>query len=270
MSDLRIHSASVGKTPPALLFVHGFCCDGSDWQPLIDRLSQHYQCATLDLPGHGRTTGGGSTMADAGHAVTEVKRSLGVSSVILIGHSLGTKIIREAHRQDPDSIAGLILVDGSLYVSDRETMLANAHAAVAGGMAPFLTGLFGRMFDETTPEETKSFLINRAINRDLDCARALFLDSVDWDTSYARPTIEALTIPTMVIQATTFDSQFRWRPLRPGESTGLIDAMRAHVQDFEAVLLPDCGHFVMTDQPDLAAKAIRGFASRVAARQSDH
>ncbi len=267
MSDLNIHMESVGTAEPALLFVHGFCCDGSDWQPLIDRLSPHHLCATLDLPGHGRTTGGGCTMAEAGHAVTDAKRRLGVGRVILIGHSLGTKIIREAHRQDPDLIEGLVLVDGSLYVSDRETMLANARAAVSGGMAPFLTGLFGRMFDATTPEATKSFLISRAITRDLDRARALFLDSVDWDTRHARPTIEALTIPALVIQATTFDSEFRWRALQPGESTGLIDAMRAYVRDFEAIVLPDCGHFVMIDQPDLAAKAISRFARRVAARQ---
>lgn len=257
------HVESTGAGHTALMFVHGFCCDRRDWAGLIERLSGKYRCVAIDLPRHGHTSAGAPGMQGAGAAVNLARRSMSLDKVILIGHSLGCKTIREAYRQDPGGIGGLILVDGSLYLSDRETMLANADAAVAGGMEAFLSGLFGRMFDDTTPEALKSFLIDRAINRDLDAAKALFLDSVDWDTRFARQTIESLKVPTMVIQATTFDSQFRWRPLGPGESTGLIDTMRAHVEDFEAVVIPEAGHFVMADQPDLTTAAIDRFAARV-------
>ncbi|MBE2277509.1 MAG: alpha/beta hydrolase [Rhodobacteraceae bacterium] len=271
MSATTLHSESSGAGAPALLFVHGFCCDSRDWEPITARLAHRYRCASIDLPNHGRSVGGDPTMAAAAHAVNEAKRRLRADHVVLIGHSLATKIIREAYCQDAEGVAGLILIDGSLYVSDRDTMLANARAAVAGGMAPFLTALFGRMFDEGTPRELKEFLIGRALERDLDLARALFLDSVDWDTRSARQTIASLRVPAMVIQATTFDSQFRWRPLQPGESTGLIDAMRGHLADFEAVVIPGSGHFVMADQPDLAAAAIDRFAAHaLAVAQARH
>jgi pimeloyl-ACP methyl ester carboxylesterase len=261
--ETAAHVASEGAGEPTLMFVHGFCCDGTDWAPIIERLAGRYRCLAIDLPGHGRTPATQDAgMANAALAINTARRRLDPGKVVLIGHSLGAKIIREAHRQDPDGIIGLILVDGSLYVSDRETMLANAKAAVAGGMEAFLTGLFGRMFNEATPAEQKKFLIDRALARDLDHARALFLDSVDWDTRLGHQTIEQLDLPAMVIQATTFDSQFRWRPLVAGESTGLIDAMRAHVADFETVVIPDAGHFVMQDQPDLTAAAIDRFAAR--------
>lgn len=264
-AEITPHVDYSGAGEPALLFVHGFCCDGTDWAALIDRLSDRYRCLAIDLPGHGRTPATGGGMEGAAAAINTVRRGLGMERVVLIGHSLGCKIIREAYRQDREGIIGLILIDGSLYVSDRETMLANAQAAVAGGMASFLRGLFGRMFDEGTLTERQSFLINRAVTRDLEDARALFLDSVDWDTRLAGQTIETLDVPVMVIQATTFDSQFRWRPLQPGESTGLIDAMRSHVADFEAVVIPDAGHFVMDDQPDRTAAAIDRFAARALA-----
>lgn len=254
---------STGSGETALMFVHGFCCDRRDWAGLIERLSGKYRCVAIDLPGHGQTSAGAPGMQGAGDAINLARRSLGLDKVVLIGHSLGCKTIREAYRQDPSGIGALILVDGSLYLSDRETMLANANAAVAGGMEAFLRGLFGRMFDDATPEALKSFLIDRATSRDLEAAKALFLDSVDWDTRFARGTIEHLNVPAMVIQATTFDSQFRWRQLGPGESTGLIDTMQAHVKDFEAVVIPEAGHFVMADQPDLTAAAIDRFAARV-------
>lgn len=250
---------------PVLMFVHGFCCDSRDWDAVLLRLSGHHRCVAIDLPGHGGTPATAGSMAEAAAAINAARRTMGLRNVVLIGHSLGTKIIREAWRQDPHGIAGLILIDGSLYLSDRETMLANAQAVISNGMEPFLHGLFGRMFDDTTPEPLKAFLIGRALDRNLDLARALFLDSVDWDTRFARPTIEKLDLPAMVIQATTFDSHFRWRPLGPGESTGLIDAMRAQVRDFEAVVIPDAGHFVMNDQPDLTAAAIARFAARLKA-----
>jgi pimeloyl-ACP methyl ester carboxylesterase len=250
----------VGSGEPTLLFVHGFCCDGTDWLPLIDRLSDRYRCVALDLPGHGKSSGSDVRMRSAGAAVNSVKDQLSAENVILVGHSLGTKIIRETYRQDPQSVVGLVLVDGSLYVSDREIMLSNARAALANGTESFLRDLFGRMFDDDTDLERKRFLLDRALSMNHEVAPELFLDPVDWDTRSARSTLECLEVPAMVIQAATFDATFRWRQLREGESTALIDAMRTAVPDFEAVVVPGPGHFVMTDQPDLAAAAIDRFA----------
>ncbi|GGB26519.1 alpha/beta fold hydrolase [Allosediminivita pacifica] len=250
---------------PDLVFVHGYLCDHTDWTPLIERLSDRFRCIALDLPGHGQTPAKETSMAIAGAAVNAVRQAIGTRPAILIGHSLGCKIIREAYRQDPEGIAGLILIDGSLYVSDRETMLSNAMAALEPGMEAFRTALFERMFTEHTTETQRRFLVQRALSVDDALARDFFLDSVDWDARHAVATLDACRVPGMVIQATTFDSQFRWRPLPPGSSTGLIDAMRARLEDFELEIIPDAGHFVMTEQPELTASAIVRFAERIGA-----
>lgn len=262
MPKTRIHCNAVGQGTPTLLFVHGFCCASGDWDSLIERLGSRYRCVTVDLPGHGETPGDKASMKLAGAAVNDVKQRFAQDPVILIGHSLGTKTIREAHRQDPEGVAGLILIDGSLYVTDRETMLSNARAAVANGMEPFLRGLFSRMFDEPVPQDKLDPLIARALSLDPDFARELFLDSVDWDTRFAISTLTGLDIPAMVIQATFFDSQFRWKPLAAGESTELIDRMTELVSDFEAVHIPNAGHFVMDDAADKTSTAIARFADR--------
>ncbi|WP_158592317.1 alpha/beta fold hydrolase [Noviherbaspirillum sedimenti] len=259
----QIHVETIGEGEPALLFVHGFCCDSTDWSGLVERLSDRFRCITVDLPGHGRSASTAATMAAAGAAVNEAKARSGSDKVIVIGHSLGTKVIREAHRQSPDGVVGMILVDGSLYVSDRQTMLDNANAAVSVGMEAFLRGLFARMFDADSPPAELDRLTRRALDRDLDFARALFLDSVNWDSIYARRTIEALSVPALVIQATTFDSHFRWQLLPPGETTSLIETMRSIVPDFDAVVVPNAGHFVMHDAPDVTAETIATFASRM-------
>ncbi|RQP05418.1 MAG: alpha/beta hydrolase [Paracoccus sp. BP8] len=260
---------SHGAAGPILLFVHGFRCDRSDWRGLAERLSPRFRCILPDLPGHGETPAAGEASMEAlGAAVNRVREALG-EDVILIGHSLGAKVIREARRQKPEGVAGLILIDGSLYVSDRETMLANGAAAVAGGMEPFLRGLFGRMFFTAPPAEWLEATLQRALTGDLDFARRLFLDSIEWDLRYAQATVRDIKVPAMVIQTTTFDDSFRWRPLERGETTGLIDAMRRHVPEFTAEIIEGAGHFVMQDAPAQTARLIERFATRVAARGAE-
>lgn len=41
------------KTPPVLVFVHGWLLSRAYWQPLIQQLSPYYQCLTYDLRGFG-------------------------------------------------------------------------------------------------------------------------------------------------------------------------------------------------------------------------
>jgi 2-succinyl-6-hydroxy-2,4-cyclohexadiene-1-carboxylate synthase len=41
--------------PVVLVFVHGWLLSRGYWQPLIDRLSPHYQCLSYDLRGFGRS-----------------------------------------------------------------------------------------------------------------------------------------------------------------------------------------------------------------------
>ncbi|MBD1912283.1 MULTISPECIES: alpha/beta hydrolase [unclassified Leptolyngbya] len=44
---------SPAKTPPVLVFVHGWLLSRAYWQPLIQQLSPYYQCLTYDLRGFG-------------------------------------------------------------------------------------------------------------------------------------------------------------------------------------------------------------------------
>lgn len=255
---------SLGTGQPVLLFVHGFRCDRTDWHEVAAQLSPRFRCVLLDLPGHGETPAGAeASMRALGAAVNRVRDELAGQPVVLIGHSLGAKIIREAFRQRPQGVAGLILIDGSLYVRDRKTMRANAAMALSGGTEAFLRALFGRMFFSPPPTDWLEATLRRALSGNLDFARDLFLDSIEWDLEHAHSTIRAIDVPALVIQTTTFDETFRWRPLGPGESTDLIDTMRRHVADVSAEVIEGAGHFVMQDAPMQTATIIGRFAERL-------
>src|SRR4030042_2442379 len=46
-----------GKGEPALIFVHGWCCDRSYWNEQLPHFAQKYKVVSVDLAGHGESGG---------------------------------------------------------------------------------------------------------------------------------------------------------------------------------------------------------------------
>lgn len=255
-----------GTDDPAFLFVHGFCCGKEDWEQVIERLKGQFRCVAIDLPGHGAAHDFAAPTIDiCAKAINEAKARIGSSQVIVVGHSMAVKMVREAYRQSPDGYVGMVLVDGSLYVSDRQTMLGNAERALANGTEALVSRLFAQMYTPDRDPTLPPRHLARALALNPQAVRHLFLDSVDWDTNLALESIAGLQLPVLVLQATTFDSNFKWKPLADGGSTPLIDALKAHVKDVEAVVTEGAGHFLMIERPDDAASAMAAFGHRVRA-----
>jgi pimeloyl-ACP methyl ester carboxylesterase len=82
-----------------------------DWDAQVRGLSPRFRCAALDLPGHGGSamppTVSIATMAEA---VNTVKEQIVSHRAILIGHSMGCRVIMEAFQQSPNNIVGLVFV----------------------------------------------------------------------------------------------------------------------------------------------------------------
>ena len=103
----------VGSGQPALVFVHGWCCDQSYWDSQVPYFSQRYKVVTIDLAGHGdsglnRRTW---TMAEFGNDVVAVVKELDLDRVVLIGHSMGGFVVAEAERRMPKRVIGLVGAD---------------------------------------------------------------------------------------------------------------------------------------------------------------
>lgn len=46
----------VGKGETALIFIHGWSCDGRYWQNQLSVFAKEYQVITVDLAGHGHSS----------------------------------------------------------------------------------------------------------------------------------------------------------------------------------------------------------------------
>src|ERR1700722_2058852 len=110
-----IHHVVKGTGQPPSVFVHGFGCAHSDWDAQVAHLSPRHQTVAVDLRGHGESPGTAAecSIERYGADVAEVTRALALPPALLIGHSMGCRVVVEAALQAPDHIAGVVLVDGS-------------------------------------------------------------------------------------------------------------------------------------------------------------
>src|ERR1051325_3533508 len=140
-----------GSQDPTVLFVHGFACALDDWDAQVKALSPRFRCVALDLPGHGASAKPATVaIAAMGSAVAQVKEHIGARATVLVGHSMGCRVIVEALLQSPTGVAGLVFVDGSILGGEPETGINRAKEAVSkAGIDALSQRLYNDMFIET-------------------------------------------------------------------------------------------------------------------------
>jgi pimeloyl-ACP methyl ester carboxylesterase len=153
-----------GTQEPTLIFVHGFACSLDDWDGQVKALSPRFRCVALDLPGHGASAKPATvSIATMGSAVKGVKEQINPRAAILIGHSMGCRVIMEALLQSPSNVVGLVFVDGSILGGDPETGINRAKDAVGrAGINGLTQRLFSDMFLESSDAALRERLIARA------------------------------------------------------------------------------------------------------------
>src|SRR5579871_1099047 len=120
VDGVSIHSTVRGSGPKTIVFVHGWTCDESSWANQVPYFEKNYRVITLDLPGHGKSgapKNGPLTMELFARSIEAVRVEAKAGKVVLVGHSMGTPVIREYARLYPAIVAGMVPVDGVLHLS---------------------------------------------------------------------------------------------------------------------------------------------------------
>ena len=152
-----------GTDDPTLIFVHGFACSLDDWEEQFRGLSPRFRCVALDLPGHGNSAKPETISIEMmGSAVNRVKDRIAARSTILVGHSMGCRVIVDAFQQSGDTVSGLVFVDGSFLDGDLQSAMKNVKAAIdRAGMDAFTQRFFSDMVLESGDLELRERLITR-------------------------------------------------------------------------------------------------------------
>ena len=225
-----------GSGSPALVFVHGWSCDKSYWEPQTSHFSKKHKVVTVDLGGHGESgLERENWTVDAFAAdVAAVVNKLDLKKVVLIGHSMGGPVVVEAARLMPDRVIGVVGVD-TFGDIDRKRMPPLTEDRLAR---------FRSNFVETTREMVKSMFLETSdpklvekIVLDMSSAPPkVGIGAMKGMSDYDLPgTFEKIKVPIRCINSD-------YRPFD-------LEAARQHSPSFKVVFMSGVGHFVMLEDP---------------------
>ncbi|MFN2646505.1 MAG: alpha/beta fold hydrolase [Burkholderiales bacterium] len=254
-----MHFVRSGSGSPALVFVHGFACTHEDWRHQIGHFERAHEVLACDLRGHGRTPGRPHecSIEHYGGDVAALINNLELARVVLIGHSMGCRVVLEAARLIPDKVAGIVLVDGSRNaMNDPEGAQAGARATIEKmGYAKFAESLFRQMFFQ--PSAEADAIVARAVESSADFGPHLWPRITRWDAGSMDAAFDGLRSPVLAIQSTTRNAQLQRAPLAPGDTSPWIDYLKSRRARVEIV--PDTGHFTQLEAAETVNRLIADF-----------
>ena len=230
-----------GAGEPALVFVHGWCCDARYWRAQVPHFSKSHRVVTLDLGGHGHsgTIRSQYSMSAFGEDVRAVTEAIDANRVILVGHSMGGSVIAEAARLMPGRVIGLIGVD-TLENIEYPMTRQELTKMVAPLEKDFCTG--SRTFVEemispsTDPKLRKWILSDMSAAPPTVAMSALNCMMSQYITGEAAKIFDEIHIPVMSVNGDMWPVNY--------------EGNRRHMLFFDAIVLKGADHFLMLDRSE--------------------
>ena len=244
-----IHHVVTGQGRPPIVFVHGFGCGHSDWDAQVAFLSGRHQTVAVDLRGHGASPGEAAacSIERYGADVAEVMRALDLPPAVVVGHSLGCRVVVEAALQAPRHTAGVILVDGSQFAPAMEAVLRDRFAA-PDGYATMVAGLFRDMFTAKSDPAVVAAVGERAGRLPRAVGEKMLTDMQRYDVGRLVVSLASLRVPVMAVQSTFSNEKRERRPMTERQSTPYLEMLRAAVPSVRVEVIADTGHFPQLDE----------------------
>ena len=261
MADIELKHDDAGSGDPAIILIHGFSSGPEDWAAQAKHLASKHRVISVALRGHGISERGSAPMSMEQLATDclEILQDKGIGNAILGGHSMGTRVAIEAHRQAPAVVKGLILMDGSNATSqsDLDTALAGFETALKDlGYDGFAKMLFEQMFYDAKHDALKEQCVARALKVPEEIGSPLYKNLITWDGTVTENALRAAQIPILVVQSTTRDAKGGRRALEPGEVGAYESFVLKHAPHADVVGMPGLGHYTMIEAPGEVNAAI--------------
>jgi pimeloyl-ACP methyl ester carboxylesterase len=255
-----------GSGAPPIVFVHGFACSHEDWEAQLAHFQDKHAVVACDLRGHGRTPGEPHecSIAHYGGDVAALVNHLELRGCLLVGHSMGCRVVLQANRLVAEQVAGIVLIDGSRVGSGNpDAASAAATASIEkAGYGKFAESLFRQMF--LAPSVQADAIVARALRQSARFGPRLWPDMARWDAAELDSALEAVRAPLLAIQSTTRDAQLRRTALKPGETTPYLELLKA--KGARVAIVPGVGHFTMMEAPAEVNRLIEDFIGPEAGR----
>jgi pimeloyl-ACP methyl ester carboxylesterase len=248
LDGVRIHYKLLGKGKTNMVFVHGLGGDMNMWREQVAYFAPKAQVLVLDLPGFGgsdKPEGVKYTMKYFAKAVRAAMSDAKMDRAILIGHSMGTPVVREFDRAYSTHSRGLVAVDGFLVNNTPAEAMEKFIAPFRG--AEYAESV-GTMFDGMAPQaspalraELKTTALATPQHVFVSASEGMFLDRTIWRE-------DRIPVPLLVVNTTS-----------PMWSEKYIAAVRALAPDLRYEKVEGVDHFLMLEKPEALNAAIESW-----------
>lgn len=246
---------------PAVILLHGFSSDKTDWIRFIRYLPENYHVIALDLPGHGNNIENHLSSYDPlslTHGIADVIDALELEKFHLAGNSLGglvSKLYANAH---PDRVISLGLFNSA---GVTPPVPGDFYDALQKGDNPF------DVKTKADWENLKTYALYRQpfIPWPVDTVMAqkhiknnAFYQKI-FQTMTAHPTmtdpefqvniLENLTMPVLVI----------WGDKDRILNVSSVDVYSKYIKNLQTFIIKDCGHVPMIEMPEVSAQRYAQF-----------
>ncbi len=234
---VEINYSAQGQGEPALVFIHGWCCDNDVWKYQVPYFEKSHKVVTIDLGGHGQSGLGREdwTMEMFGEDVAAVIKKLNLKKVILVGHSMGGPVIAAAARLMPERVIALVGADTFHNIEEGYTgeqmaqIIANMQRDFKKEMNIFVRNMFPANADPNRVDWVVAKMSSANPNVAISSLRSLGQYSL----------IQPLQDSNVLVYSISSDF---W----PTD----FEVNKKYIESFEVKMITGVGHFVMLEDPD--------------------
>jgi len=245
--DIKVHYQDQGKGKNALIFVHGWTCNLTYWKGQFSGFPDK-RVIFIDLPGHGKSDKPQTsyTMEYFARAIEAVMSDAKVKKAVLVGHSMGTPVIRNFYKLYPDQTEALVLVDGALRPFGNKEQAAQYLAMFKSNYKQTASAMIDGMMSTASPQLKEEIKTGMMATPEYVAISAM--EDMMGEKSYPQ---DKIGVPVLAILA---DSPF-WTP-------DTEQYLRSVTTDLDFRMMKGVSHFLMMEKPEEFNQEVNSFITR--------
>ena len=248
---LAVYRAGEGGMP--VLFLHGDASRASQWDAVMSAVAKNRATASFDFRGHGNSgqaADGDYGFAGRGADAGAVADALGFDRFVIVAHSGGNGAALDYAAKHGDRVAGILMVDPATDPRQLPQEIRDGFVRDLGGanareaLKAYYTSIAGARAEVR--------------NRVLKDAEAVHLDALH---GVGKALAEWNPEPTL----TAYHGPMHALAIEANDNAAALYRLRT---DISYRVVPDSGHWVHLDHPDLVAGAVEAFVADIETKEA--
>ncbi len=233
-----------GRAPGGrgLMLIHGAGGSHLDWPREIQRLPG-LNVYNIDLPGHGRSEGGGyRDIAAYARDVDAFARTLDLDDICVAGHSMGGAIAQQLALLRPRWLSSVILIGTGAHLPVSPQILEALQTGSQDAVEKIMSFAWRGASDAAMIEQARGAMSAAG-------SETLYHSFMACNQFDVRASLAEMALPVLVISG----GEDRMTPASYGRD------LAAGIPGAQLLILEGAGHYVTLEQPQAVAAAMSAF-----------